>query len=321
MTSATDPFPRAVRELLTANLPATFAIDGQRDAAIAEGRFPVVLFSHGYSGFRQQSSFLTAHLASQGMIVVAPDHAGRDLFHVLSGLDSADSAADVDELLGALDLVAGDGRFRDHVDAERVAAIGHSAGGGTVQRAAAADSRLDGVVVMAAGALGTDVAGRAVPSFFITGGLDGVVSAATDTRPAFERAVTPAWYWELERVGHNGFSDLCTIGGGTGIIGLAEASGLGPVLDAQPQLRTLGEDGCVPPAVPVDTTFPPIRHAVTAWLRWVFGDDPEPLGLAAELARGRWRSPPCSGPAADRLSRGRGGRTRPRSTGGPGRRS
>jgi hypothetical protein len=62
------------------------------------------------------------------------------------------------------------------------------------------------------------------------------------------------------------------------------ASGLGPLLEAQPQLKTLGEDGCLPPSVPVDETFPIIRHAVTAQLRYWFGDEVAPVGLGPDVA-------------------------------------
>jgi len=88
----------------------------------------------------------------------------------------------------------------------------------------------------------------------------------------------------LDGVGHNGFDDFCTFGGGTGIIGVAEASGLGGFLDAQPQFRALGEDGCVPPAVPVADTFPVIRHVVTAWVRHALGVDADPVGLGRDVA-------------------------------------
>jgi hypothetical protein len=90
--------------------------------------------------------------------------------------------------------------------------------------------------------------------------------------------------WIIEGVGHNGFDDFCTFGNGSGIIGLAEASGLGGLLDAQPSLRRLGQDGCLPPAVPVTETFPIINHAVTAWIRALFGIDAEPVGLGPEVA-------------------------------------
>src|SRR4051794_10409584 len=63
--------PQGIRDLLTADTPAIFTIDAARDAALADGTFPLVLFSHGYTGIRQQSTFLTSHLASWGMVVAA----------------------------------------------------------------------------------------------------------------------------------------------------------------------------------------------------------------------------------------------------------
>ena len=77
----------------------------------------------------------------------------------------------------------------------------------------------------------------------------------------------------MDATGHNGFDDFCTFGNGSGIIGFAEASGLGPVLDAQPQLRALGQDGCLPPAAPVDQAFPVIREATTSFLQSLFDVD------------------------------------------------
>ena len=162
-------------------------------------------------------------------------------------------------------------------------AVGHSAGGGTIV-GAAADPRVDGYVSLASGVFGGDADLPAVPSFFIAGSADGVVSAEDVTRPAYEAAPSPSLLWIIDGVGHNGFDDFCTFGNGAGIIGLAEASGLGPLLEAQPNLRSLGSDGCLPPARPVDTTFPLIRHAVTAWVRALFGEDPTPVGLGPDAA-------------------------------------
>ncbi len=54
------------------------------------------------------------------------------------------------------------------------------------------------------------------------------------------------------------------------------------MLDAQPQLRTLGQDGCVPPAAPVEQAFPVIRQAMTSFLRTIFGQEAEPA-LDADL--------------------------------------
>lgn len=292
----------AIRGVLTGDVPATYSYPAGRDAGVAEGEFPVVLFSHGVVGIRVQSSFLTSNLASWGMIVVSPEHPSRDMENVLNNTASGDRADSIDDLLRSLDLITAEGtdaasRFNGHVDAERVAAVGHSAGGGTVL-AAARDSRVDGYVSLASGifsgASGDTTTATATttttaplpakPSFFIGGSVDAVIPFATVTEPAYEAAPSPSLLWEIDGVGHNGFNDFCTFGNGTGIIGIAEASGLGAFLDSAPGLRTLGEDGCVPPAIPVATTFPIINHAVTAWVRHLFGVDAEAVGLGTDVA-------------------------------------
>jgi hypothetical protein len=82
------------------------------------------------------------------------------------------------------------------------------------------------------------------------------------------------------------FDDFCTFGNGAGIIGVAEASGLGPLL-ANPmfsQFKTLGEDGCKPPDAPVQDVWPIIDHVVTSWLLNLFGIDQQPIGLGPEVA-------------------------------------
>ncbi|MBM3798900.1 MAG: hypothetical protein FJW18_02350 [Actinobacteria bacterium] len=289
-----DFVPEAIKTLLTADVPAVFEYAATRDADVADGQFPIVLFSHGFSGIRLQSTFLTSHLASWGMIVVSTDHWSRDLFHVLSA-PVGDRESAVGELLASLDLIVAEGasassRFSGRVDDTRVIAVGHSAGGGTIL-GAAADDRVDGYVSLASGVgIGRDTNTTAPlelpnkPSFFMAGALDAVTPPDTVTRPAYEQVPGPSRLWVIDGVGHNGFDDFCTFGNGKGIIGVAEASGLGPLLAAQPQLKTLGEDGCLPPAAPVADAFPIIRHAVTAQLRVWFGIDASPVGLGPEAA-------------------------------------
>ena len=287
-----------IRAILTGDTPSTYSYPAGRDALLADGSFPVVLFSHGVAGMRLQSSFLTSNLASWGMIVVSVDHPSRALENFLTGTATGDGGDSVDDMLRGLELITTLGadatsRFNGHVDAEKVAAVGHSAGGGTVL-AGAADRRIDGYVSLASGVFrgGPAVEGATTttaplpgkPSFFIGGSVDALASFATLTQPAFEAAPSPSLLWEIEGAGHNAFDDFCTFGNGTGIIGVAEASGLGALLDSIPQLRSLGEDGCVPPAIPVDITFPIINHAVTAWVRNLFGIDTEAVGLGDDVA-------------------------------------
>ena len=288
-----DFIPEAISALLTADVPAVYEYPAGRDAGAATGTFPVVLFSHGSSGIRFQSTFLTAHLASWGIIVAAPDHWSRDLFHTLSA-PVGDRNSSVTELLAPLDLITAENvrsgsRLEGMVDAERVIAMGHSAGGGTIL-GASLDDRIDGYISLASGALGmggdssTAPALPDKPSFFIAGALDAIISAEESTRPSFEAVPGPSRLWIIDGVGHNGFDDFCTFGNGSGIIGVAIASGLGPLLESLGGLKRLGEDGCLPPAQPVDLGFPIIRHAVVAQLRFWFGDDPSPMGLDTDVA-------------------------------------
>lgn len=294
-TSGTDSYdirdfvPEAIRSLLTGDVDAGATIAAAREAELAPSPdgHPVVLFSHGFIGVRVQSTFLTSHLASWGFVVAAPDHPSRDLAGVLGGTASGDREDAVDDLLATLGLLteldaASSGLLAGGLDLNAVTAVGHSAGGATVL-GAARDERIIGYVSLASGYL-SGGSPPDVPSFFIAGSLDGVVDPDTATRATFESVPEPSTLWIIDGAGHNAFDDFCTFGGGTGIIGVAEASGLGLLLDAQPELRTLGEDGCVPPAVDVTTTFPLINHGVTAWLRVASGLDDTPIGLGPSVS-------------------------------------
>ncbi len=289
----------AIKALLTGKVDATITYPGTRDAAAASGQFPVVLFSHGFSGMRLQSTFLTAHLASWGMIVASPDHPSRDLYHLLATPPKQDAVTDLRAALDAVDAenAAAASPLHGHVDTKHVGAVGHSAGGGTVVGAARTIPAVEGYVSLASGVfrMQSSAPGATTtsqpplpdkPSFFISGGNDQIAKLAVVTRPAFEQAPTPTRLWVIDRAGHNAFDDFCRAGGGAGIIGVAEASGLGPLLSKPPmsQIKSLGEDGCKSPDVNVTETYPIIDHAVTAWLRHLFGIDPQPVGLGPEVA-------------------------------------
>ena len=289
-----------VKALLTADVDATRTYDATRDAAGAVGKFPVVLFSHGFSGMRVQSTFLTSHLASWGMIVASADHPSRDLFHILGGAPKQDSVADVEAALAMVRSLGADKRspLNSLPDFDHVAAVGHSAGGGTAVGASNRIAEVDGYVSLASGlfrgattstSVGvttTTVAIPSKPSLFVAGANDQIADPKTVTRAGYEAAATPTRLWVIDKAGHNAFDDFCTLGGGAGIIGIAEASGLGPLLTTGPLkfAKTLGEDGCKPPNVPVAEVYPIINHVVVAWLRNLFGTTPSTQGLGADVA-------------------------------------
>lgn len=158
------PFALGHLELLRANATP--------DAAPAAGPHPVVVLSHGWSGFRTIQADLAEDLASHGYAVVAIDHSHAALTTVLSDgtvvpLDPealpefgtvpdddyarasralvATFAADVATVLAALDRGAVplvDGTLA----LDRVALVGHSTGGGGAVAACAAEPRCAAVV-------------------------------------------------------------------------------------------------------------------------------------------------------------------------------
>lgn len=60
--------------------PAQFDVErgSYRDAPVASGRFPVVLYSHGTLQQRFTNDTMAENLARQGYIVLAPEHTGND---------------------------------------------------------------------------------------------------------------------------------------------------------------------------------------------------------------------------------------------------
>jgi predicted dienelactone hydrolase len=102
----------------------------------AGGPFPVIVFSHGNSGLREQSVFFAEHMAAHGYVVVAPDHVGNTVFD----FDEAKLAKMFiwrpKDVAAALDRVltpkASDPKWLQGLaDGERAGVAGHSFGGYT----------------------------------------------------------------------------------------------------------------------------------------------------------------------------------------------
>ncbi|MDR3701794.1 MAG: hypothetical protein P4L56_19250 [Candidatus Sulfopaludibacter sp.] len=181
------------------------------------GRFPLVVFSHGYAGCGLQSVFFTEQLARHGYIVAAPDHQdasvcsvdGTGSFNfgvVLSSLaflnpggwtdaTYVDRKNDVEQLINA--LVSGT-PFGAIIDANRIGVSGHSLGGYTALGVAGAwaswaDTRIKAVLAFSPFSLpfttGRDTIPKVTaPVMYQTGGLDilqqGVSGAYTDSNPS-----------------------------------------------------------------------------------------------------------------------------------------
>lgn len=145
----------------TVRTPLTF---GHVGAAVRRTgkRLPVLIFSHGSGGHRNENSTTIQQLASHGYVVVAIDHLG-DAYSLLPGgrvvtpteesFTPADYAQDARFVLGSIEqLAAGrnpdiDGRRLPHglagaLDPHRIGMFGWSKGGTATARVVLADPRV-----------------------------------------------------------------------------------------------------------------------------------------------------------------------------------
>jgi len=118
-----------------------FRLQGRafRDAPPADGVFPLVVLSHGYTGYRTIMFYLGEHLASHGYMVVAPDHPGS----TNAEIDSRDPelrragfpdtlihrARDQQQVLEWFAKARNESEIAHHADSNTAALIGYSMGG------------------------------------------------------------------------------------------------------------------------------------------------------------------------------------------------
>jgi len=175
----------------------------RRGAKVASGEFPVVVFSHGLNGTPLDYRRLLTRWAAAGFVVVGPAYPhtarGTSEFNLLDVVNQPADASQVLTAVLALNSAAGD-PLRDHLDADRVAAAGHSAGGITTVGlfTIGRDDRFDAGVVLAGSGLGvgTRFAGPAAPLLFVHGTDDPLVSLASG-KEAFEKSPWPKAFLTL----------------------------------------------------------------------------------------------------------------------------
>ena len=195
------------------------------DAPAGDGAFPLVVFSHGNSGTRRQSTFLTTHLASWGIAVVAPDHSGNTFAEMLA-IASEDERIRVhldarerrpDDALAALDAALAGDFGACALDAGRVAVCGHSFGGWTATKLPARDARIRAVCGLAPAS--EPFVGRkaylegelplpdGVAALLVAGLDDVLVDIDTSVRPQFERLGKASALVGIRRADHFHFCD------------------------------------------------------------------------------------------------------------------
>jgi dienelactone hydrolase len=255
--------------------------------------FPLVLFSHGLCGYRQQSSFLATAVASWGFVVAAPEHTARDLTACLTET-TGQGPADVDQLVALVPAMEAQNLsdtspLAGLIDTDRVAVTGHSAGGGAAIRMSD-EEVVDAYVALAAGGGEDDAAPPAKPSLYVAGDADAIVpldrvQAWYATVPAPKRLAV------LGGVTHLGFMDICTLGQDRGgVLQIATDAGV-----AVPEvILRLFADGCAEQYTAAEDAWPVIRHLTIAHLRSALGIDAAPVGLDPVALAGAYPGVPVT---------------------------
>jgi len=270
-----------------------YPADAFEDAppATTPGNYPLVVFSHGFAGFPEQSVSLTTHLASWGFVVAAPNHVERSLDGLLgTATQGVPKSTDVAVLQATLGLVEKDslqssGLLHGMVDPNRVVAAGHSAGACAAYQFASADARVKAWISYSVALGGRECPPPprpTKPGMVMLGTTDGVIPAAASVK-VYSGMQTPKYLVQIARAGHLVFSDICRIARDKGgVIGIVKTINL-PI---PAELLKLGSDGCTSDHPLVDTAFPAIDQLSVAFFRSALVIDPKPVGLDTAAVAG-----------------------------------
>jgi dienelactone hydrolase len=225
---AVAPPPASDPTLTAASHPLGFHHEASIGLAPDSHTAQLIAFSHGNSGFRQQSTFLTTHLASWGFVVVAPDHVGNT-FNEMMALTTEDERKAVHlrarsqrphDLVAAIRGVIDDGFERDRlppIDPSAVGILGHSYGGWTSLKIPAMETRVRAIGCLAP--VSEPFVGRkafeaqelpfsdAIDTLILTGRDDVLVDLDTSIRPLHERLGPAARLEIIDGADHFHFCD------------------------------------------------------------------------------------------------------------------
>lgn len=242
-------------------LARTHAYPGAAPAASPE-RFPVLLFSHGWNGFRVQNTFQTEELASHGYVVVAVEHTyaaqvtvfpdGRVARHNPAGLPSGVSeseylnaanrlvlqwAHDLSFVLNELatrDASDPDGRLTGRLDLAQVGVFGHSTGGGAAVEFCSKDYRCAAGLAMDAYLVPVSEhvinSGIEQPFLFMNSELWQIDGNNARFARLYNQMNYPVYQLTLAGTGHYDFTDLRALSPLTHMLGLKGPASTGRVM-------------------------------------------------------------------------------------------
>ncbi len=272
--------PTALQGVLPAAYDTTTTIDAYTDApGSTSGPYPVVLFSHGFGGERLYYSNLLAGMASWGYVVVSADYLERGLAAQALGLKTTPTAAfDRSIMLSSLTATEAASNqaasvLHGTVDPSRVAAVGHSAGGGTAFNA------LDDPRV--ATAIGwAPVAPQGTPSdkpVMLIGAEGDKAVLPREVSGEYAAFPGPRSLVEISGEGHNTYTDICVgIRQGGGLISYAVSHHF-----ISAQLAQLGINGCQAKDLAPQRFWPIVQYYTVFQLKAVFSSGPRTVPVPA----------------------------------------
>lgn len=134
--------------------------------SIQKKRFPLLILSHGITGFRQIHTALIEELTSHGYVVAAPDHTYDCNLTVFPDGHTADYRSDITghpdsvnirrqqlntrvaDIHFILDQMLAADEYKNVIDFDKVGVLGHSYGGATAIQTAYEDSRFKAVLTL-----------------------------------------------------------------------------------------------------------------------------------------------------------------------------
>lgn len=178
--------------------------DSVVDAPPQDGRFPLVVFAHGFNGRGDIFLALAARWARAGYVVALPTFPLSRQGIAVSA-DLANQPGDVSFVLDEL----GDDPLADHIDMDHVAVGGHSLGAATVfgvaYNSCCIDDRIDATIPVSGGTLpfeGGDYDDwTGTPMLLVHGAGDETVPIAAGDA-MFDLAEPPVWYLRLAGADH-----------------------------------------------------------------------------------------------------------------------
>lgn len=224
LTPQFESFIKLAYKKSAAEINAQYWNYAVRDARVREGRFPLIIFSHGNGGTRTQNTFWCDYLASHGYVIVSADHTANARVTIIKGKpilyqndqrenSALDRPRDMSFLLDQMTLWNGgaDSRFANKFDLSRPVAAGMSFGSWTAIVTADKDPRFKAVIAMAAAP--ETHTNLTVPSLYMLGDEDRTIGPKGNERirAVFAQHSRDGFLLELKNGGHYSFTDAFKI--------------------------------------------------------------------------------------------------------------